>query len=132
VDNIEFENDQIVNDFLDFWRRSSHQRIGYLIGRYEPFTEVPLGIKAVVCCIYEPPQNSVWILYEMQEYFEENPLFQTESSVKLEVDENEQKVDELCEWLGLKRVGWIFSDLWSDDPKIGTVRCVRNEVILYC
>ena len=49
VDNIEFENGEIVNSFLDYWRHSSLQRIGYLIGRYEPFTDVPLGIKAVVC-----------------------------------------------------------------------------------
>lgn len=43
VDNIEFENGNIMNAFLNFWRRSSHQRLGYLIGRYDPFTDVPLG-----------------------------------------------------------------------------------------
>jgi nuclear protein localization protein 4 homolog len=112
VDNIEFENGQIVNDFLNFWRTSSHQRIGFLVGRYEPFTEVPLGIKAVICAIYEPPQRS------------------TGNSVALENDPNEAKVDQLCGWLGLKRVGWIFTDLWSDNPKLGTVHYIRNEVFL--
>lgn len=109
VDNIEFENGNIVSEFLDFWRHSLHQRIGFLIGRYEPFAEVPLGIKAVVCAIYEPPQNS------------------TQDSVTLVDDPNEKKVDQLCGWLGLKRVGWIFTDLWSEDPKMGTVHNIRNE-----
>lgn len=51
-----FENGQIVEKFLDYWRKSGNQRLGYLIGRYEPFEGAPLGIKAVVSAIYEPPQ----------------------------------------------------------------------------
>lgn len=51
-----FENSTIVDRFLNFWRRSGHQRIGFLYGRYETFEGVPLGIKAVVSSIYEPPQ----------------------------------------------------------------------------
>ncbi|KAI6208200.1 NPL4 domain containing protein [Aphelenchoides besseyi] len=109
VDNITIENEDVVNRFLDFWRRSSHQRVGYLIGRYEPFLDVPLGIKAIVTAIYEPPQNS------------------TESSVNFEQDPNDEAVDKLCEWLGMRRVGWIFSDLWAEDPQAGTVHCTRHE-----
>ncbi len=56
VDNISFENELLVDRFLDFWRRTNHQRIGYLLGRYEVHADVPLGIKAVVAAIYEPPQ----------------------------------------------------------------------------
>ncbi len=56
VDNIFIENEEVVNRFLDFWRRTGQQRLGFLIGRYEPFPDVPLGIKAVVAAIYEPPQ----------------------------------------------------------------------------
>uniref|UniRef100_A0A1I8B5E3 MPN domain-containing protein n=1 Tax=Meloidogyne hapla TaxID=6305 RepID=A0A1I8B5E3_MELHA len=116
VDNIEFENDSIVNEFLNFWRNSRCQRIGFLIGKYEQFTEVPLGIKAVVYAIYEPSQNS------------------NENSVGFEInEENKDKnnlnnaVDQLCSWLGMKRIGWIFTDLWNESRTLGTVRCIRNE-----
>ncbi|KAK6037999.1 NPL4 family protein, partial [Cooperia oncophora] len=90
VDNIFFENQDIVNDFLNFWRTTGNQRVGYLIGKYQPFSDVPLGIKAVVAAIYEPPQNC------------------SPDGVQLLDDPNEEAVDQLCNWLGLKRVGWIF------------------------
>ena len=56
VDNIMFENGNMVNRFLNYWRSSGHQRIGFLYGRYEVYDAVPLGIRAVVSAIYEPPQ----------------------------------------------------------------------------
>lgn len=56
VDNIMFENGNMVNRFLNYWRSSGHQRIGFLYGRYEVYDKVPLGIRAVVSAIYEPPQ----------------------------------------------------------------------------
>ena len=51
-----FENAAVADRFLNYWRQSGHQRIGILFGRYEMFKDVPLGIRAKVAAIYEPPQ----------------------------------------------------------------------------
>ena len=58
VDHLEFVDQSIVNDFIQFWRVGGNQRMGYMYGRFEPYLEVPLGIKAVVEAIYEPPQHN--------------------------------------------------------------------------
>lgn len=56
VDNIMFENHTIADRFLDFWRKTGSQRMGYLYGRYTEHKDIPLGIRAEVAAIYEPPQ----------------------------------------------------------------------------
>ncbi|XP_015190103.1 PREDICTED: nuclear protein localization protein 4 homolog isoform X3 [Polistes dominula] len=108
VDNVMFENASLVERFLNYWRSTGHQRIGYLYGRYEIHTDVPLGIRAVVAAIYEPPQES------------------TKDSIQLLPDEKESLVNELARSLNLKKIGWIFTDLIAEDVKKGTVKHVRN------
>uniref|UniRef100_G3MM79 Nuclear protein localization protein 4 homolog n=1 Tax=Amblyomma maculatum TaxID=34609 RepID=G3MM79_AMBMU len=108
VDSVMFENPSIVEHFLNFWRETMHQRIGFLYGRYEHHKDVPLGIRATVAAIYEPPQDS------------------TPDSIKLLPDEKQPLVDELASRLGLVRVGWIFTDLVPEDLQKGTVKHLRN------
>lgn len=43
VDNVMFENSDLVERFLDYWRSTGHQRIGFLYGKYELHPDVPLG-----------------------------------------------------------------------------------------
>jgi nuclear protein localization family protein 4 len=62
VDNVMFENAHLVERFLNYWRSTGHQRIGFLYGRYEIHADVPLGIRATVAAIYEPPQVSTLII----------------------------------------------------------------------
>lgn len=108
VDNVMFENPHLVEQFLNYWRTTGHQRIGFLYGNYEVHTDVPLGIRATVAAIYEPPQES------------------TRDSVSLLHDDKEDIVDDLATQIGLRRVGWIFTDLVADDIKKGTVKHFRN------
>lgn len=114
VDNIMFENGQIVEKFINFWRRSGHQRIGFLYGRYETYDGVPLGIKAVVSSIYEPPQST------------------SQNHVELHLpNPNQDKVDAIAKKLGLTCVGWIFTDLVTEDPRKGSVKNFRGNADTY-
>ncbi|KAI0336196.1 polyubiquitin-tagged protein recognition complex Npl4 component [Cubamyces sp. BRFM 1775] len=57
IDHLEIASPEIVDRFLEAWRRTGVQRFGWLIGHYEPYPDVPMGIKAVVEAIHEPPQE---------------------------------------------------------------------------
>ena len=109
VDHITFENGDIVDNFLNFWRVTSHQRAGILYGRYEPFSGVPLGIQAIVTAIYEPPQQGA------------------NDSIRLLPDEDgkQARVESVAESLGLTRIGLIFTDLVQKDAA-GTMKHLRN------
>uniref|UniRef100_A0A5F9D4A3 Nuclear protein localization protein 4 homolog n=1 Tax=Oryctolagus cuniculus TaxID=9986 RepID=A0A5F9D4A3_RABIT len=109
VDNIMFENHTVADRFLDFWRKTGNQHFGYLYGRYTEHKDIPLGIRAEVAAIYEPPQIG------------------TQNSLELLEDPKADVVDEIAAKLGLRKVGWIFTDLVSEDTRKGTVRYSRNK-----
>ncbi|KAI2658310.1 hypothetical protein H4Q32_016350 [Labeo rohita] len=100
VDNIMFENHTIADRFLDFWRKTGNQRMGYLYGRYTEHKDIPLGIRAEIG---------------------------TQNSLELIEDPKAEAVEEIAAKLGLRKVGWIFTDLLSEDTRIGTVRYTRNK-----
>ena len=99
VDHVEFETSEIVNQFISAWRQTGVQRFGYLYGRYEPYTEVPLGIKAVVCAIYEPLQQG-WV-----------------DGIQVDVhDERLNGIEAMAHKLGLERVRQVDkNDLLQND-----------------
>ena len=108
VDNIVFENKDIVDSFLNFWSKSGGaQRMAFLYGTYTKFEHFPLGIKAEIKAIYEPTQKN------------------DKDSYKLIKDPNLKTADKIAKKIGLQRVGWIFTDL--DALEEGKFEYKRNS-----
>ncbi|CAD6957303.1 unnamed protein product [Tilletia laevis] len=131
VDHVEFASASLVENLLGFWRKTGQQRFGFLLGRYEPYTVtneatevaaggagatgkkiagVPLGIKAVVEAIHEPPQEGdidgltlgiPWDDQARVEALAKKCVVQAEGFAK---------------GLGCEFLGMIYTDLTPADP----------------
>eukprot|EP01129_Flabellula_baltica_P007198 TRINITY_DN2772_c0_g1_i1.p1 TRINITY_DN2772_c0_g1~~TRINITY_DN2772_c0_g1_i1.p1 ORF type:complete len:591 (+),score=139.91 TRINITY_DN2772_c0_g1_i1:271-2043(+) len=110
VDHVLFEDKFIIDDFLQGWRATGEQRCGYLIGRYVPDKEIPLGIRAKVCGIYEAPQRYV------------------NGRVTLMKDKNSDLVDQILSQFGLCRVGFIWTSINVENGEVISDREADNPL----
>jgi len=96
VDHVEFASSSIVDNLLSAWRRTGTQRLGFLIGRYEKYEKVPMGVKCVVEAVWEPKQEG-----ELDGLTVETPW------------SDEDRVSEIASWCdgGLGVVGMMYTDL---------------------
>ncbi len=112
VDHVEFQQSELINQFIDSWRTTGMQRFGYLYGSYRRYDNVPLGIKAVVEAIWEPSQHD-----------EQDGISMDMDQVMREVEET----DKLAQEMGLERIGMIFTDLTDAGLGDGSVFCKRHK-----
>ncbi|KAH9919119.1 polyubiquitin-tagged protein recognition complex Npl4 component [Fomitopsis serialis] len=116
VDHLEIASTHIVERFLHSWRLTGTQRFGWLIGHYEPYEEVPMGVKAVVEAIHEPPQEG-----ELDGLSLGLPW------------EDELRIKELARASAkpLQVVGYIFTDLEPEEEDRTRTRYKRHPQSFY-
>lgn len=96
VDHVEFSSPNLIDSFLQGWRKTGTQRFGFLIGRWEAYEGTPMGVKAVVEAVHEPEQEG-----------EVDGV-----TVKLPWEE-EENIQKLAGWVakGMQVVGMVYTDL---------------------
>lgn len=112
VDHVVFQKSDLINEFIESWRNTGTQRFGYMYGTYQTYDATPLGTKAVVEAIYEPPQHD-----------EQDGLTMDVEQVAKEM----AHVDTLAKEMGLQRIGLIFTDLTDAGFGDGSVLCKRHK-----
>ncbi|KAJ1495322.1 NPL4 family-domain-containing protein, partial [Baffinella frigidus] len=107
VDRVEIDDPAVLDRFIDAWRQTGAMRYGYLYGTYELDSMVPLGIKALVKAIYEPPQLDSMAplgIKALVKAIYEPPQQCAADGVNMLDDPNAEAVDKVAAMLGLTKV----------------------------
>ncbi|KAF8603809.1 polyubiquitin-tagged protein recognition complex, Npl4 component [Ceratobasidium sp. AG-I] len=115
VDHLEFGTPAIIESFMGPWRATGRQRFGWLIGRFAPHELVPMGIKAVVEAICEPPQEG------------DVDGLTVEGEHVWDVEQSVKDIAKLCgDGTGLQVVGMMWTDLTADPNDRTKSVCKRH------
>ena len=115
IDHLEFASPGIVDTFLRPWRLTGRQRFGWMLGRFAPHELVPMGIKAVVEAIFEPPQEGDVDGLTV----EEGHVWDVEQDVK-------EFASSCGSTGGLQVVGMVWTDLTPDPEDRSKSICKRH------
>ena len=116
VDNVCFSNREIMERFLEEWRNTGQQQVGWLMGKYTKYDDVPLGIKVTHLANFSMKlfQCQVETIYKPSQSFQSDVLTLNDSD-----PDEEKEFLRISKELGLERVGWIVTDLVPDvDGKV--------------
>ncbi|KAG8723400.1 nuclear protein localization protein 4 [Ceratobasidium sp. 395] len=113
VDHLEFATSEIVDALLRSWRATGRQRFGWLVGRFAAHDLVPMGIKAVVEAIAEPPQEG------------DVDGLTIDPDHVWDVEANVKELAAICA-NGLQVVGMIWTDLTADEKDRTKSVCKRH------
>lgn len=111
VDHVEFATPNLIDSILTAWRKTGNQRFAFLIGHYDRYDKVPMGVKAVVEAVWEPKQEG-----EVDGLTIEVPW------------SDEKQVAQVADWCekGLGVVGMIYTDLTPDPDDITKTQYKRH------
>lgn len=110
VDHLEMMNLSEATQFVEYWRSDLgmlRQRVGWMYGYYREDSTYPMGIRAVMEAIYEPPQDG-----------DSEP-----GMLVLENDQFKPSVDRIAQCLGLECLGLVFTHNERDEV------LTSNEII---
>ena len=99
VDHVEFLDSEMVDRFIDNWRTTSHQALAWLIGTYDCYGGVPLGVKGSIRYLWMPLQETAPDGIELPS--ETSPLYGALEAL----------LHHTLAWLGLQKIGAIWTDL---------------------
>lgn len=116
VDHVEFLDPSAVDNFISGWRKTSHQSMAWLIGKYAQYSGVPLGIKGIVNYLWIPLQESAYDGVQLP--ITDSPWYQRLESL----------LDQTLSWLELEKIGSIWTDLMqsSNTTNNGSVAKLRG------
>ena len=118
VDYAQIMNGPEVGNLIRHWFNTGAQRVGYLYGYYAEDPTYPMGVRAIIEGIYEPPQKNDF-----------------NTSVLLH-DDKHMIVDKITKALGLQRIGYVFTTYNTDvfltaDEVIWLIICV-GWILTFC